>query len=239
MARQRRRRRPRRREAPRAAPKENSRPSAPVPVPLFEEDPQLRILKAALDLFTQKGYFNTSIAEIREAADVSTGTIYHHFKTKEAIAAALFSTIVESLKESLAEIWNRTESTLDRLRKVTELLFALTEEAPQVMRFLLLLRHQEFIQNAPPLLGTAPFQELRRTIAEGIERGELRRLDPEIAFACFCGMLFQTIRLRLEGVLEKPLDWCLLDTWTSIWKALVPGQPLETATPRTAETAKP
>lgn len=232
MARMRRRRWRRSRGEPRPRGEEKTqREELPAPLPEpKEEDPSWRILKAALALFTEKGYFNTSIAEIREAAGVSTGTIYHHFKTKEAIAKALLATILKSLEESLEEIWNHTPSVLDRLRKVTELLFSLAEETPQVLRFLLLLRHQEFIKEAPPLFLTPPFRKLRETLAEGIERGELRRLDPDIALACFLGPLFQTIRLRLEGVLAKPLEWCLLDTWSSIFKALSPP-PEKIATP--------
>lgn len=234
MARQRRRRRGRgRRDLRRNEVKKEIPPTTPESDPQEEpasepsvEDPRLRILRVALNLFTEKGYFNTSIAEIREAADVSTGTIYHHFKTKEAIAAALFETILESLSESFAEIWNQSEATFDRLRKVVELFFALGEEAPQVMRFLLLLRHREFIQNAPSLLETPPFQELHRIIAEGIERGEIRRMDSRVALSCFCGVVFQVMRLRLEGLTDRPLDWCLLDAWTSIRKALISSRQL-------------
>ena len=44
---------------------------------------QDEILLAALTLFAEKGYFNTSLIDIKEAAGVKTiGIIYQHFKTK-------------------------------------------------------------------------------------------------------------------------------------------------------------
>jgi AcrR family transcriptional regulator len=43
------------------------------------------VLDAALRLFSHQGYRATSVRDIAEAAKVSTGNVYHHFKDKEAI----------------------------------------------------------------------------------------------------------------------------------------------------------
>lgn len=48
-----------------------------------------QILEAALALFSQQGYRATSIREIAERANVSTGNVYHHFRDKDAIFQAL------------------------------------------------------------------------------------------------------------------------------------------------------
>ncbi|MCL4847344.1 MAG: TetR/AcrR family transcriptional regulator [Acidobacteria bacterium] len=47
------------------------------------------ILEAALELFSHQGYRATSMRDIAEAAGVSTGNVYHHYKDKEAIFRAL------------------------------------------------------------------------------------------------------------------------------------------------------
>ncbi len=49
-----------------------------------------QILKAALACFLEKGVAATSIAEIRQRSGASTGSIYHFFPSKEAIAVALY-----------------------------------------------------------------------------------------------------------------------------------------------------
>ncbi|TAK63881.1 TetR/AcrR family transcriptional regulator, partial [Methylobacter sp.] len=49
---------------------------------------QDEILLAALTLFAEKGYFNTSLIDIKETAGIKAiGTIYQYFKTKQVIAA--------------------------------------------------------------------------------------------------------------------------------------------------------
>ncbi len=47
------------------------------------------ILEAALGLFSHRGYGATSMRDIAGKADVSTGSVYHHFADKEAIFQAL------------------------------------------------------------------------------------------------------------------------------------------------------
>jgi AcrR family transcriptional regulator len=47
------------------------------------------VMRAALRLFSTHGYRATSVRDIAQAARVSTGNVYHHFKDKQAIFKAL------------------------------------------------------------------------------------------------------------------------------------------------------
>jgi AcrR family transcriptional regulator len=46
---------------------------------------RVRIAEAALDLFLNQGYVETTIDQIADAADVSRRTVFHHFPTKSAM----------------------------------------------------------------------------------------------------------------------------------------------------------
>src|SRR5689334_13103758 len=54
------------------------------------------ILDAALSCFLKSGFDAATIEHIRDASGASFGSIYHHFGSKQAIAAALY---VEGLHE--------------------------------------------------------------------------------------------------------------------------------------------
>lgn len=57
-----------------------------------------RILDAALKLFLEKGYENTTIQDIvNELGDLSKGAIYHHFKSKEEIIEAVGNRVHEGV----------------------------------------------------------------------------------------------------------------------------------------------
>jgi len=55
------------------------------------------ILHVATQLFSEKGYRNTSIAELAKLTDVAEGAIFYHFKTKEG----LFLAILENIRQTL------------------------------------------------------------------------------------------------------------------------------------------
>lgn len=56
-----------------------------------ETQPKEKIVDAALKCFTTRGFGNTRIREIAEAAQVSEAALYRHFESKEAIAQSLFN----------------------------------------------------------------------------------------------------------------------------------------------------
>ena len=73
------------------------------------------IVRVALELFAQRGYDETTPAEIAEAADVSPRTIFSYFESKEEILFCEAPTPLEELRHALAQ---RPEgsTTIDALR---------------------------------------------------------------------------------------------------------------------------
>lgn len=57
-----------------------------------------KVLKCALQLFANQGFEKTSMANICEAANVSKGLVYHHFKSKNDILIAIFNDSSEQMK---------------------------------------------------------------------------------------------------------------------------------------------
>src|SRR5207247_621254 len=64
-----------------------------------DEPGRERVLEAALELFGERGYHATSIAEIGERAGIAKSVLYHYFESK----SALYETIVETLSDQLLE----------------------------------------------------------------------------------------------------------------------------------------
>lgn len=63
-----------------------------------------KILDAALDLFSEKGYANVFVAEIAEAVGIKAPSLYKHYKSKRDI----FNAIIEEMKKN----YNRQAATL-------------------------------------------------------------------------------------------------------------------------------
>ena len=74
-----------------------------------------RILRAAIRIFSQKGYFNSKISEIARLAGVADGTIYLYFKNKDDLLISLFE---EKMGEVVAEIRVRVADEGDALSRL-------------------------------------------------------------------------------------------------------------------------
>ncbi|WP_459870151.1 TetR/AcrR family transcriptional regulator [Endothiovibrio diazotrophicus] len=183
-------------------------------------DLRQRVLDTALRLFSERGYFNTSVHDIRREAEVSIGSIYHHFANKEAVAKALYASILSRLEELVEEAIDRHTTTHDRARSMVERLFRLTEEEPRVVAFALSARHREFMADEPPVCSSRPFARMRELVNAGIERGELLHLDPAVAAAALFGGPIRMVQLRLDGMESRPLPELLDEVWRCAWRAV-------------------
>lgn len=63
------------------------------------EEARERILRAAMELFAQKGYDGTRINEIAEMAEVNKALIYYYFDNKQAILDSLLTSVMKQLAD--------------------------------------------------------------------------------------------------------------------------------------------
>ena len=87
-----------------------------------------RILDAATELFQEKGYAATGMAEILQRAEANSGSFYHFFSSKEDVLAAVLDRYEAMLYPVLLDpIWKTTTDPIERifrlLAKYRELLF--------------------------------------------------------------------------------------------------------------------
>src|ERR1700733_11556817 len=55
------------------------------------------VMQTAAELFAQKGFRATTVREIAEAAGILSGSIYHHFDSKEAIGDEVLSGFLDEV----------------------------------------------------------------------------------------------------------------------------------------------
>lgn len=178
------------------------------------------VLDSALYLFAQKGYFNTSIPDIVYHSGVSTGSIYHHFSDKQAIARALYDRHVTQMDMLIDDIEQRHGQAEVRCREIVLALFDLTEREPMVMAYMLRARHQEFMPDVVPLYSSRLFQRMREVVREGMSNGEIRQMDIMIAVVCVFGGALEFIQFRLDSILERPLSEYFDELWRTAWASI-------------------
>ncbi len=179
-----------------------------------------QIVTVARSLFVANGYHNVSIPQIVRAAGVSTGTIYNHFTSKEGLAAYIHEETLNAFQQRFNERLLGKEGAYAKLRCFAELVFEIAEEQPEVMEYMLFMKHGEFLKESYPICSTAPFRKVQQIIAEGIDSGELRQGDFLISAVSYTGVILRAAELRLQGVigasLTEHVDELVANAWAAI-----------------------
>lgn len=167
-----------------------------------------RMLQMALRLFAQKGYFQTTVDEVVDAAGASKGSFYFHFPNKEAVFLALVEQITvmlfQGIEQELAseqqaavKIRNTLASALDifgRHRDLARLVLVEAEVAHPQIREKQAAIHSRFIE----LIA----QQLDHLIA----RGYIAPLDTRIAATAFFGSINAAVSQWLRQDPAEPLS---------------------------------
>lgn len=183
-------------------------------------DTRTLVLDAALNLFTEKGYFNTSVHDIGREASTSIGSIYHHFGDKTGIARALYGQLTQRMQQLIDEVEQQADTCHDQAHALVARLFRLTEAEPSAMAFMLYARHREFLPDEPPVCSSRPFIMMREMVVRGMARGEVRNMDAMVAATCLFGGPLRMITAHLDGILDHPLATYLDDVWTCAWRSI-------------------
>lgn len=100
--------------------------------------PRGRLLDGAAELFSQKGFERTTVRDIANAVGILSGSIFHHFKTKEEILKALMIESVlcftEKLKAAVDEASTPEEKVLACIKN--ELQFTISDDTVAAMSVL-------------------------------------------------------------------------------------------------------
>jgi len=79
-----------------------------------------QVIKAAIDLFSTKGFNGTSIRAIANAMGMSISNIYHYFVNKEGLMLAILEQSSKRLLDHLRQISEKEMEPLDRFRLLIE-----------------------------------------------------------------------------------------------------------------------
>ena len=166
-------------------------PSA-VPRSRAESTQQRRqaILDAALECFSSMGYAQTTLADIRERAGASTGSIYHHFGSKERIAASLYLEGVRQSQDAGLEALLRTRTARTGIAAQVAAYVDWVVANPALAAFLFGMRHAPFLDDEERTIGalnTGVHERARQWLAEQVEAGELPDLEPAMRWALVFG----------------------------------------------------
>src|SRR6516165_2122107 len=76
------------------------------------------ILRAAIDVFADRGYFNAQVADVARVAGVAAGTVYLYFRSKDDLLISIFE---RGMREALAEARQAVDGVADPIERLRRL----------------------------------------------------------------------------------------------------------------------
>jgi AcrR family transcriptional regulator len=162
-------------------------PSGPSGKP-DERPPVQRLRTAAEELFGERSYHRTTVADICARAGMATGSFYSYYGSKAEIFAAVVRAINTDLRQAMKEALEHTEGgQRNRERSSFRAYFDLLSTRPWIDR---IVRESEFVD---PGLFREYYEHLARGYARGVRAAQMdrdidARYDPEVIAYAYTGI---------------------------------------------------
>jgi AcrR family transcriptional regulator len=182
-----------------------------------------RLFRSALDLFARKGFTETTVEDITEAADVGKGTFFNYFPSKDHILLAFGEMQLGKLDSAVAEARSTGEPMPQFLRSLGVRMTQEPIRNPGIIRALL----QAYLSTTPVREAMLDLQKRVHALHSeivllGQERGEIRRDLPAAEIAhVFRQTIFGTLlfwSLYGDATLHARID----SAFNVLWPGLAP-----------------
>jgi AcrR family transcriptional regulator len=166
------------------------------------------IIRAALRCFSEIGFVDTTMKDIRLHSGSSNGSIYHHFKSKEHLAAAVYLEGIVSYQTGMLAELERCKSARQGISSIIGYHLGWTAENQGWARFLSNMRHAEFLAGEEKAIEKANLNFARtiwKFFSRHIEQGTLKSLAPEFFISIILGPCHEFSRHWLNR--PGRVDW--------------------------------
>ncbi len=181
------------------------------------------IIQAALACFTELGFTQTSMADIRRKSNASTGSIYHHFRSKEQLAAEVYIEGIRDYQEGFVAALEEQEHARDGIFAVINYHLRWVERNPDWTVYLFQKCYAEFMGSTEEEVDCLNAEFLSRCakwFARHVKAGRLRRLPPDLYGAILIGPCMEYVRQYVSGQARTPIDRAIQELALAAWRSL-------------------
>ncbi|MGW1062763.1 TetR/AcrR family transcriptional regulator [Micromonospora sp. NBC_01412] len=156
------------------------------------------ILDSAASLFAQKGVAATTVRQIADEVGILSGSLYHHFDSKEAMVDEIISSYLEDLRTRYENVLKRETNPRDKLHDLVAASLEVVEAHPHAteiyqnnVNYLLQLDRFSYLKSAGKQVQNSWLQVIEEGIAEGAFRADL---DPKILYRLIRDAVWLSVR---------------------------------------------
>jgi len=163
------------------------------------EEKRAAILRAALELFAERGYHATNVPLIAEHAGVSVGTLYHYFENKEDVVNELYRKLKGEMIRAFWEDYPRQAPPAEQFRVFWQRGAAYALANPLAFSFLELHHHDPYLDEESRTLRASALATEGQLFEAGRQQGELKNLPNAVLSAFVDGALVSLVKSSWNG----------------------------------------
>jgi len=180
-----------------------------------------RILEAAMEVFSHKGFHPATMDEIAEKAGVGKGTLYRYFETKEKLFAELVRLRLEELGATAGSVIDGRDDVLTMISKCIRMYFEFFDRNQRLYR-LIIQEQLDLGEHSPDeyfrkVMRAIP--NLKRKVYEGTQQGILKDVDFQTVFYGTMGFAHGVI----QKWLARDCSYSLVDELPGVLEVLFYG----------------
>ncbi|MGD9891248.1 MAG: TetR/AcrR family transcriptional regulator [Dehalococcoidia bacterium] len=157
---------------------------------------RLALIDAAREVLAREGYDGLTIRRVAERAEYSLGTVYGYFADKDDLLYSLVHEDFTRLTERLRAI----RETHEGAAAVREMLLSYAQmglEQPESYQVMFMFRPKLARRNASDESGEHAYSIFRSCVIAAMERGEFRRMNPDVVAQILWAAIHGLVSLRL------------------------------------------
>lgn len=150
--------------------------------------PKTKVLQAALDLFSSKGYSETKMVDVARASGLSVGALYLRFKSKEELCMELIKDRTRDFKERIEKL--PEADPLETMKNYISINLECSFQKRQLLSLLFKEHKLPFLQPLRKNFFREQHRIINDILVSGIKSGAFKSLDTKDTAA----MIFASIR---------------------------------------------
>ncbi|MBU8891776.1 MAG: TetR/AcrR family transcriptional regulator [Bacteroidales bacterium] len=178
-----------------------------------------QILTSTLGLVSEIGFHATSISLIIKKSGVASGTIYHHFKSKEDLIDTLYSELKKEMGVAIIQNINEQLNYKEKFFLIWRNLFNFYTRYPKKFEFLEDYANSPFVRKEIKEINQRHYQAAIDFISSGVEMGIFRNLPTYLLINLIFGNVSTLVRMILMEEIqlsEELLENAIQSSWDSI-----------------------
>ena len=165
-----------------------------------------KIINTAIKLFIKQGFENTPTSQISEEAKVATGTLFHHFKTKEELINSAYLYAKRKAIEDTSKAYSNGENVKERLKKAWNITLEWGYNNKNYMDFMFQFSNSVYISKLTKKEGSLVAEPFTEILDKGVKKNLFKNLPREILHETYFNIYRSFLHcMRTKNTFDKSL----------------------------------